>query len=123
MVDPAPRQAVIAEGGDKGVCTRGEKAQDNVSLEQNNPVSLLVPLIVLLTSSSLEHSEEKLVVLLEELDDEVAGAGFWPMPKRRSMASPTQSLHFCWLPLEWVLFTDFLRMVTGRLMDKKSAVW
>ena len=74
--------------------TTGENAEDRMSPEQNTPVSVLA-LAVLLLSSSTEW-EENVVLLRVELDDTVgAGDGLELIPKRRRMASPTQSLHFC----------------------------
>ena len=76
--------------------THGENADDSASLEQNTLFSLLVPLTVLLVSSSIHPLDAKLVVILEDAeDDEGVGTGFELIPSKRRIASPTQSLHFC----------------------------
>lgn len=59
--------------------------------------------------------EEKFVVILDEPEEDVGGGdGFELIPRSLKMASPTQSLHFCWLPFVFVLDSDRLLIATGR---------
>ena len=78
-------------------------------------LSLVAALVVLLMSSSERTLEERLLVILEAPEEDVGGEeGLGLIPKRRNIASPTQSLHFCWLPFEFVLDNDFFFIEAGR---------
>lgn len=112
-VPQQPIPSPVAEADDEEGAI-GEKVDDITSPAQKTPLSLPHALPVLKISSSFISAEEKLDGALVPFDEDVAGEGLELMPSRRRIASPTQSLHFCWLLLAFVLVTDFRLIAAGR---------
>ena len=114
---PVPQQSIpppVAEAEDEEG-TIGEKVDEITSPAQQTPLSPPHALLVLEISSSFVSAEEKLEGGLVPFDEDVAeGEGLELMPSRRRIASPTQSPHFCWLFLAFVLVTDFRLIAAGR---------